>query len=280
MSFTFGAGFDSSTVRTKSGHFVFTGRVAGKVVAEARHRALVVVGPQSLSPDLVRAMVTPTVQTGHVNEPIAFTAKITNVGGETAVGCHFRSDLYSDLKTTFYRINPSNGARIGADNAPSDIPVGQSQSFKVKVASQSARDADYIDPEAFAACANSYNPKQLLQGSFDISASGYEQPLPSIDLQSSKPANGILNVPAAGFAYYTLRTVNRGSTQKLSVLPAYESPFDDPAGTDFTVAVCRTSPATGKCLSAYASSVDYLAAKNAVATFSVRVKAPEGFAGF
>jgi hypothetical protein len=58
------------------------------------------------------------------------------------------------------------------------------------------------------------------------------------------------------------------------VLPAYVGPFDDPANSDYIVEICRTRSLTGPCLGGYASSVDYPATKDAVATFAVRVKAP------
>ena len=100
------------------------------------------VRPQTTIEDLVGPNVTPTVRTGLVNEPLLFTATITNTGAVTAIGCHFRSELRrSDLKTSFYEVNPANGARLRADNVPVNIAAGQSRTFKVLVASQSARDA-------------------------------------------------------------------------------------------------------------------------------------------
>jgi len=67
---------------------------------------------------------------------------------------------------------------------------------------------------------------------------------------------------------------------KLNVLPAYVGPFDDPANTTYTVALCRTDLSTGKCLNAYARSLTYTATKNAAFGFSVRVKAPAGAPAF
>jgi hypothetical protein len=83
-------------------------------------------------------------------------------------------------------------------------------------------------------------------------------------------------VPAGGFAYYTFRATNRGSTRTLTVVPAYEHPFDDPLNTAFPVAICRTNLTTGKCIGRYAGSLTYTATANQTFGFSIRVEAPAG----
>jgi hypothetical protein len=265
------------TVRTVSGAFIFTGRAGATTISEARYPALVLVKPGDAVQDLVQTEVTPTVQTGYLNEPLSFTAKITNTGSVTAIGCHMRSTAYSFLKTAkFYRINPANGARLGDDNEPNDIPAGQTHSYKVTVASQGSRDADHIDPEVIGDCANNSRRRLGLRGA-DISASGFFKALPLVELQSSTPAaTSFLNVPRSGFAYFKVRTINRYTTKSLQALPAYVGPFDDPPNTRFTTEICRTNPSNGTCMGAYSTDVIYTATKNAVATFSVRVKAPTG----
>jgi hypothetical protein len=99
--------------------------------------------------------------------------------------------------------------------------------------------------------------------------------LPFLAVTSSVPATGVLNVPPTGFAYYTFRATDTQTTKRLDVLPAYVGPFDDPANSNYTVTICRTNPSTGVCFAPYASSVSYNAVKDAVAAFSVRVKAPQ-----
>ena len=47
VTFVFNAKAFNKTIRTVSGHFIFTGRTGGAVVTEARHRALVVVRPNT-----------------------------------------------------------------------------------------------------------------------------------------------------------------------------------------------------------------------------------------
>jgi hypothetical protein len=275
VTFVFNATTFNKTIRTVSGHFIFTGRSGGTVVTEARHRALVVVRPNTRIDDLIASKATPQVQTTHTNVPVAFTSTITNKGSVTAIGCHLRSGLYSDLKTIFYEINPANGQRVAADNAPRNIAAGQSRTFKVLVASQGARDADFIDPEVVADCANNRRSQFSLLRGLDVSALAVAEPLPSLSLTSSVPANGVLTVPGTGFAYYTFRAKNTQTTKSLDALPAYVGPFDDPANSNYPVAICRTNLSTGNCIGHYASSVTYTAAKGTVFGFSVRVKAAQ-----
>lgn len=279
-TFTFNAAAFNKTVRTVSGHFIFTGRDGATVVTEARHRALVIVRPNTLVEDLIRSVAGPSVQTGYVNEPIAFTSTITNRGPQTAIGCHFRSKLYSDLKTTFYRIDPTTKKRLAADNVPSNIPAGQSRTFNVTVGSQIVRDATYEDPEAIADCANNFRRASPLRGGFDVSASDLFDPLPSLNVTARVPSNGVLNVPASGVAYFTFRATNTKTTAQIEAVPDYDRPFNDPANSYYTVAICRTNLGTGKCIGSYASSVTYNATKGTVFGFSVRVKAPVGTPAF
>lgn len=273
VEFKFGAGF-SHAARIQVGKFVFTGRVNGTVVTEASARAMIVYRPHTRIDDMVRAQVTPTFRTGYVNAPFAFTAKLTNTSASTAVGCHFRSTKGSYVKSTFYEINPANGSRLGADDTPSNIAAGQSRTFKVTIASQTARDGDHIDPDVIADCANNSRRKSPLRGGFDISTSGYYTRLPSLSVTSSVPSNDILSIPKGRYRYYTFRVTNTQTTRMLDVLPAYVGPFDDPANRTFGVAICQTNLSTGKCLAPFARSVTYTAKRTGVFGFSVRVKAP------
>lgn len=280
VTFTFGTDFDKQTMRTIAGHFILTGREGAVEVAEARHRALVVARDLAARADRLLVEVEPTVQTGFVNEPIVFRAKVTNTSAGMALGCHFRSLIFSALKTTFQRVDPATGEAIGAANRPLDIPPGASRAFDVSIASQSARDAYHFDSEAIADCANHYRNTFPLRAGFDISATGFGEALPSIVVKSSKPAGSILNVPQSGFAKFVLRTVNKGSTKKIAVRALYEKPFDDSLDSHFTAEICRTDPVTGNCLEPFSLEAVYTAKENAEATFSVRVKAPNLDPGF
>ena len=274
VEFKFGPAF-SHAARTQIGQFVFTGRVGSTVVTKATTRATIVYRPATRIQDMVRAQVTPTFQTGYINAPFTFTAKVTNTSASNAIGCHFRSVDGSYVKSTFYEINPANGSRIGVDDKPLNIAAGQSRTFKVTIASQTARDGDHIDPDVIADCANNWRANSPLGGGFDISTSGHFVRLPSLAVTAATPANGVLNVPATGFAYYTFRATNTQTTRNLNVLPAYVGPFDDPANSNYPVAICRTNLSTGKCTGSYASSVSYAASKGTVFGFSVRVKAAQ-----
>ena len=207
--------------------------------------ATIIVRPNSTVEDLVRAQVAPTIQTGYLNASLIFTAKLTNKGAVAAIGCHFRSTLFSDLQTRFYEINPANGARISTDNKPVNLAAGQTRSFKVTVVSQSVRDADHIDPEVVGDCANNHRRVQPLRGDIDVTTSGYSTHLPALALTSRTPSSDVLNVPASGFAYYKFQVKNTQLPEPLDVLPAYVGPFDDPTNTNYSVAIFQFSLSTG-----------------------------------
>jgi hypothetical protein len=127
-----------------------------------------------------------------------------------------------------------------------------------------------------ADCANNFRRGSPLRSGFDLSTWGYIVPLPSLTVTSSTPANGVLNVPGSGYAYYKFRVTNKQTIAVLDVLPFYESPFDDAPNSKFIVAICRTNLSTGACLAPYASSASYQTAANQTVGFSVRVRARAG----
>ena len=193
----------------------------------------------------------------------------------TAIGCHFRSELTSDLKTNFYEINPANGQRVAADNVPRNIAAGQSRTFRVLVASQGPRDADFIDPEVIADCANNNRRAFNLRRGFDISASAVAQPLPSISVTSSVPVKRGADRAGERLRLLHLPRQEYPDDKSLDVLPAYVGPFDDPANSNYPVQICRTNLSNGRCIGNYASYVTYTATKGTVFGFSVRVKAAQ-----
>jgi len=261
------------SVRTVSGNFVFTGRAGTKIVTEARVRGLLKVAPNAPIHDLVRAEVTPTIKAGHVNELHQFTAKVINTGNVTGIECHVRSTAFSYLTTSFYRVHPVTGVRLGANNLPFDIAAGQSLSFRVQMASVRARDGDQLNREVIADCANHTTLEAPLRGSFDVSAWSQATALPSIDVTASTPAiTGTL--VAGGTAIWRIKTVNRGATASLSARAAYVGRFDDPANSAFQAQICRANASTGACIGPYGPEAIYTATRNATVAFNLRVTAP------
>lgn len=274
VTFSFTAGFDHKTVRTVSGNFVFTGKNGAAVISVAKQRAIVVVGPQSLSPDLVRSVTTTKIQTSHYNEAKQFSVKVSNIGAQTAIGCHFETKLYGELKTTFYQVNPATGVKIGNDNAPVDIPAGKTRYFAVNLSAMGARDGDFVDTGSGLRCANSWRADQSLQGGYDVTTSGYPKPLPSLAIQTAKPAGDILTVPPSGAAYYDLTVANTATTKPLTALVSYEAPFDDPPDSKYGLSVCQIDLNTKACLAPYGPSVDVDAVRNTPLGFRLKVTAP------
>ena len=81
-------------------------------------------------PDALRATVSPQMRAALLNQPLAFTLVLTNKGATTAHGC-FIHPYDTNLHVIWRQFNPSNGAPIGAFNAPTNIAAGASQTFAV-----------------------------------------------------------------------------------------------------------------------------------------------------
>ncbi|MCI0734960.1 MAG: hypothetical protein L0Y50_01570 [Beijerinckiaceae bacterium] len=276
VQFAFTPAFDT-TPRTDTGHFTFTAKIGAATVATAQIRA--VFGRQVFPPTAnIAAIVRPVVRVGYVNEPLTFTARLTNTGPQPATGCHFRSILYSYFKTVFQRVHPTTGVPLAALNEPTTIPAGQTHTFKVDIASMGE---EFADPEfpgiVKAACVNTPDAPFKLANNFAITARGHAEPA-DVTATLVTPANGVLNVPAAG-ASFRVRAINRGPAAVLSVRPRYLFPFGEPASKLFTATVCETN-AAGACLAPLAASVTYTATRNVIKTFLVKVLPPAVNPGF
>lgn len=138
-SVSFGPHHASRAGRTIAGKVIFTGRVGSAVVASAEHRALVYAKNPLTVPDTMRAeLEIPVIPPGYRGEPLDFRVRLENIGGFTAVGCHFRSNLSGPANaffdTQWQRINPLTGGNIGTQNLPVAIPAGRAMTFTVRSA--------------------------------------------------------------------------------------------------------------------------------------------------
>jgi hypothetical protein len=274
--------FDKTTVRTVSGHFTFTGRRGSEVVSTAQVRGLIVVKPPTVEPDVLEADVSPVVQAGHPNEPLAFRLRLTNTGTESAVGCHVRSNTVlfplPHARTWWQRVKP-NGDPIGAINTPASIGAGKTVLFDVIVRSHAARVADPEFPinmnDVIIDCANTQPAPQDLANAFDLTALGLYAPA-RVEVTKRAPAADTLNVPPAG-AVFRASVVNRSPTTTLRAIPVYIKPFGE---EEFPVSICRTAADNGPCLAPASGSVEYSAQRNATAFFKIFVKPPAVDPGF
>jgi hypothetical protein len=271
--------FDTTTTRTVTGHFTFTGTIGSTAVTEARRRAVIPIPGTAPIPDVKVSLASPVVRAGFLDEPLAFTVVLANKGTVPAIGCHFRSRLYSYLKTVFQRIHPATGEAIGPLNRPSTIQPGKSHTYRVYIASQFSRNADpEFGAEVTAGCANDTAAFDL-SGTFDLSARGGEESA-NVPAKVKSPKNGILKVPPTGFATFTVRAVNRGPTVVLTARPRYLFPFGEASNRQFSATVCEADPATWECLAPPAESVAYTAARNVTKAFAVQVFGPPVDPGF
>jgi hypothetical protein len=279
--FTFSPSFNTTTPRTVSGAFTFTGLHGSTAVTRAETRGLIVVGNPVLGNKLV-ADVTPTVRAGWTNEFLPFSVTLTNTSTQAATGCHARTGSSERLKTVWRQINPSSGAFIAAPNRPIGIPAGQSRSIQVSVASQEARLADPQIPIRVVLDCNNTEPAPLnLSNTFDLTAYGDYRPA-QVRVAKLAPSADTLLVPAAG-GVFRVSVVNRSATTELRALAIYAEPFGEccvPA-KQFKITICRLASANGACLAPTSpNSIEYIATNDVAKYFKITVKPPATNPGF
>jgi len=273
-TFTFTNAFNTTTARTVSGYFTFTGKVNGQPVSVARHRALIVVETNSGTPDVLKVSVDAEVRATVLGEDSVFQLDVTNRGTVAARGCHARGFFGEALTVAWRQVNRSTNAFIGAINAPFDIPAGGVKTIRVGVWPQTPYFADpRFNSPIDIDCNNT--PKALQDQGNHFSITTLLRPPADQLVQAVAPKNGILNVPASGTGSFLVLTKNVGATTRVTARPSYDRPFDDPPNTIFTAKVCE-SDAQGVCLGAQADRISFSAVKNQVKYFKVVVRPPSG----
>lgn len=143
VTFVIGNAFNTTTVRTISGKFTFTGRFGANVVANEAARALIVVGPNAEGSNALRASVTSAhVRAAGINEETTYIATLPTTGVATAVGCHVRRTDFEPLLSNWQLLHPTTGRAIGAVGAPFNLGARKTATLRVFVASQAWRVAD------------------------------------------------------------------------------------------------------------------------------------------
>ena len=276
--FTFTGAFDTTTPRTVSGQFTFTGTANGQIVSIGQHKALIVVKPSGALPDVIRYSAVPFVRAVAINEDAAFDVIVTNTGGGDAIGCHVRGSINRATLTHWQLIEPVSGFGAAAHprDAPFTIPAGQSRLVRVTRASQQSRIAspDFAGTNtAIVDCANTQFAPQNLSNNFDFTARGLYDPA-DVAIFSSIPGTGTLDVPAGSYSSFYVWFVNRGPTAQFVVTPHYLRPFDesDPA-KQFLTSLC-TANRFGECTSSPAFSSTFTAEQNVRHIYKIYVQAP------
>lgn len=268
--------FDTTTPRTTVGHFTFTARVNGNIVATQQHRALVVVKPSGLLANVLRYSVFPPVAAAAWHQRADFTVHITNTGAFDAVGCHVRAPAVvpSALLVKWKQVAPT----VGAEDAPVTIPAGQTRTLTVSIASQQSRIAspDFVGSNnPIIDCANTQPAPVDLRNNFDLTARGLFDPA-QVHATTVAPTTGVLNVPRPGYAVFKVRMVKTNAgTANFIALSKYVRPFDDwsDPNKQFVVRVCPAN-SSGVCTGALATSLTFSAAQYSQKYFNVHVWSP------
>ena len=278
-TFTF-SGFDTSTVRSKIGKFIFSGSDGLGFNSVASHKAVVTV-KAAVQPAKVSMLSSPQMRTGRLNTGQLFRVSLRNTSAATAIGCHFRPNDSGQFYTDFQQVNPATGAAIGNPNAAFNLAPGGTLHFDVDVASRQSYEGDprFAGP-VVTDCANAPPPISNLKSNFDITARDLFNPAEIIGTPIV-PTSDTLNVPAGGQSSFRFSTVNYGPTADLTAQAVYARPFTDSNPNQwFGSTICRTQTATSSCIAPAAASVTYTATKGATAFFRMFVTAPSVDPGY
>ncbi len=223
-------------------------------------------GPGGGSATLAAAVL-PGSRSVQIGAPATAFATIINAGPGVATTCSLAPLTSVPATFVFQATDPATNQVIGEPNAAVNIPAGAAQSF-VFALTPTAAIAPTTVQLSFD-CTNSA-PAPIVPGLNTLLFSASAVPVPDIVALAATPANdGIVSLPSPrGANAFSVATVNVGASG--SILVVADTGVATPA---VSVALCRTDPATGSCLTAIGPSVQTVIEASATPTFGIFVTA-------
>jgi hypothetical protein len=208
----------------------------------------------------------PSSRSVKLETPATAFATIINAGEHTAVGCSISTFTSIPAGFTFQTTDPATNIVTGSPNAPVDIPPGTSQSFVFGL-TPTAPIAS-TDVQLSFDCANSF-PAPILSGINTFLLSASVNPVPDmLALAAAPTSDGIVNIPGTnGTGAFSVATVNLGAAGSITA-----SADTGSAILPVNIALCRTDPATGQCISAIGPSITLQINSNETPTFGIFVQ--------
>ncbi|MEM7173438.1 MAG: hypothetical protein AAF530_24960 [Pseudomonadota bacterium] len=281
MKFSFGAGFDTSTLRTISGWFSFTANKGKKLINKIDLPGLITVQDDFGAPEALTAEISPPIQAGQINEPLIFEVKLSNDGSAKAIGCHARADRFIFTKVSWAEVKSKKKGGVGEANKVFSIAPGKTKKLLVAVAPMQAQVADPTFPgsnEVRIDCANTSHLLYDLTNNFDFSVRGSWVPA-KMTARILSPKGDVIRVPKKKSASFTASIKNDGKSKaSLRVTPTYGAPFAE--NDRYSMTICKLTKKNGKCETPASFSVNFDAKKKSTHYVKVFVSAPANDPGF
>ena len=282
VEFLFGSGFDTTTVRTVTGHFIFTGRAAAKVVGIARHRALIVVKPTGSPPDVLQVRINPRVRAGMLNEQLPFKVYVGNKGTEAAIGCAIRGNFNHAVRVEWQEDRPGNRQDDRRSKHACDDP-GEALAPVCRGrcrtgASDRRSDFHGLQPALRHRMRQHRSRQDYPSYGVRFHSAGRIRADAALDQNDGAQHGG--SERAGGGAKYRVTVRNLGPTGTILALPSYVAPFGESGNKQFGVKICQTQRPTSGCLAPPAERVQFLAPTGATRNVLVSVTRPAADPGF
>ncbi len=221
--------------------------------------------PAGAVPVTLTAAVLPGSRSVTVGAAATAFASIVASGSADAVGCTITPLTPVPASFEFRMTDPQTNAVIGGPSAPATIPGGSFKTFLLAFTPGGT-----FSPTAIQFsfdCGNS-PPAPILPGVNTLVLSADAVPVPDIVALAATVSNdGIVTVPGpTGMGAFAVSTVNVGAGGTITA-----SADTGSAALPVSLAICRTDPSSGTCLSSIGSSVPVAVNPGDTATFSVFV---------
>jgi virginiamycin B lyase len=209
------------------------------------------------------ASVLPSSRSVAVGATATAFATIINGGTGVAQGCALSPVTSVPAAFSFQATDPATNAPVGTPNTPVSIDSGKAQSFVIAFATDTAFVP--IDATLGFSCADApAAPTGAGLNTLLLSASA--TPVPDlVALVATPSGDGILDLasPSAANAL-SVAAINLGASSAITA-----SVDTGDADLPIVLAICETDPATGACVSAFASSIAVTVDGGSTPTFSV-----------
>jgi hypothetical protein len=242
-----------------SGTGTCTVTLTGSTVVSARFDASGAAAPVNA----LAASILPSGRSAQVGIPVTAFATVLNGGVTTAnaVGIVLATAVPVNFK--FNATSCLTNAVAGGDNVPVDIPPGGQACYVIALTPTAPFNSTNV---AFAFAGTNTLPVPPLVGLNTLLLSAANGPVPDIvALAATLSGDGIADMSlATGTGLFAVATVNVGAAGTITATVDTGS-----ANLPISMALCRTDPATGQCISNIGSNVVTQIGAGATPTFGI-----------
>lgn len=212
------------------------------------------------------AAILPSSRARPVGSPATVFATVIASGSGIATGCSIAPLTVIPAGFLYQTTNPATNALSGTANTPVSIAAGALQTFLVAITPTASFGS--TDVALSFDCANS-GPALVVSGLNTVLLTATSGPTPDIVALGATPSgDGIVNIPGvSGTGVFSVATSNVGASS--SIIASVDT---GGVALPVSVTMCQTTPATGQCTTAQASSITTTINAGQTPTFAVFVK--------